>query len=200
MALVRTSGFSALSVRGVAKEAGVGASTLRHHFPTQAHLHRVIATELVLGLVKDLTIDDDKLDPADRLFDCLLQFLPPPAQNEQAAALNSWFELYRLSFGPDAAPAFRGVLTSAHEASTTVLHRWLKTLARQGHVQEDDIDDHAAYALAMINGLHLCMLVEPRRFDLSLEHRVLRHYVNSVVERSAGKLVTPEAQGAAPVL
>jgi AcrR family transcriptional regulator len=172
--LVRTYGYKSLSVRSVATEAGVGASTLRHYFPTQADLHREVAHEVVLGRLPDLAIADDSVRPADRLYDCLVEFLPSEDPAERSAMLLNWFELYQLTMPPDPAPAFRGVLESAHQASDAVLRRWLTILAGQGHLDEADVDVQAAHFLALINGFHLSMLVEPERFDLDLERRILR--------------------------
>jgi hypothetical protein len=134
----------------------------------------VVAHEVVLGRLPDLAIADDSLNPADRLFDCLVEFLPSEDPAERSAMLLAWFELYQLTMPPDAAPAFRGVLSSAHEASEAVLRRWLTILAEQGHLGEADIDLQAAHYLALINGCHLSMLVDPEHFDLALERRILR--------------------------
>lgn len=179
--MARKSGYGALSVRGVAREAGVGATTLRHYFPTQAALHHALSTELVTSVLKDLAIEDDTEDPAVRLYDCLEQFLPEPSR--EISSRGHWFDLYRTALAPDAAPALKNVLRSAHGASTAAVRRWLMVLAGQGHVAEEDIDDHAAYVLAMINGLHLCAVIEPERFDLPRERRLLRWYVHQLLAR-----------------
>ncbi|WNV87908.1 TetR/AcrR family transcriptional regulator [Umezawaea sp. Da 62-37] len=179
--LANKSGYGALSVRGVAREAGVGATTLRHYFPSQVDLHHAVTTELVTSVLNDLAIEDDTEDPAVRLYDCLEQFLPLPAQ--ESSLRGGWFDLYCTALAPDAAPALKNVLRGAHEASTVAVHRWLSVLSAQGHVAEQDIDDHAAYVLAMINGLHLCAVIEPDRFDLPRERRLLRWYVHQLLAR-----------------
>ncbi|MFD9739253.1 TetR/AcrR family transcriptional regulator [Umezawaea sp. NPDC059074] len=178
--LARRSGFGALSVRGVAREAGIGATTLRHYFPSQVDLHRAVTTELITSILGDLEIDDDAKDPAARLYDCLEQFLPEPGH--ESSSRSNWFDLYCTALAPDAPLGLRNVLHAAHEASTAAVHRWLSTLAGQGHVAEEDVDDQAAYVLAMINGLHLCAAVEPQRYDLPREQRLLRWYVHKLLE------------------
>ena len=69
-------GQANLSVRAVAKEAGVGASTLRHYFPTQADLHEAVALRSIDTVINDFSIADSSRAPADRLYECCAQFLP----------------------------------------------------------------------------------------------------------------------------
>ncbi|MFD5826265.1 TetR/AcrR family transcriptional regulator [Lentzea sp. NPDC060358] len=177
--LASTSGFGALSVRGVAREAGVGATTLRHYFPSQADLHLAVTTELVTSLLHDLDIEDDTGDPAGRLYDCLEQFLPDPAR--EISLRGSWFDLYCTALAPNAPAALRNVLRAAHEASATAVRRWLSALVAQGHLAEEDVEDQAAHVLAMINGLHLCAVIEPERYDLPREKRLLRWYTRRLL-------------------
>ncbi|MDT0433322.1 MULTISPECIES: TetR/AcrR family transcriptional regulator [Streptomyces] len=174
-----TDGFGALSVRGVAREAGVGATTLRHYFPSQADLHLAVTTELITSLLTDLAIEDDTEDPAVRLYDCLAQFLPDPATD--ALSRGNWFDLYFTALAPNASAALRNVLRAAHEASTTAVRRWLRTLAAQGHMAEEDIEDQAAHVLVIINGMHLCAVIDPERYNLPREKRLLRWYARQLL-------------------
>mgnify|MGYP001458521205 CR=1 FL=1 len=162
--LVQRDGIGALSVRGVATAAGIGATTLRHHFPSQADLHQAVAVRLVGNTLDDLDIADDSVDPAERLSNCLLQFLPRPSN--QAVALGGWFELYRLALGPDPVPAVHGLLKSGHGSSAERLASWFSVLAEQGHLAPGDIGSHVTRALALIDGLHLNLLLDPDRVDL----------------------------------
>jgi AcrR family transcriptional regulator len=93
-------GVGALSVRSVAAAAGVGATTLRHYFPSQVDLYRAVASQLVTNVLGDLDIADDSRDPAARLYDCLAQFVPQ--SDEEVRALTGWAELTRLALGGDA--------------------------------------------------------------------------------------------------
>ncbi|MGI5502296.1 TetR/AcrR family transcriptional regulator [Lentzea sp. CA-135723] len=179
--LVNTSGFGALSVRGVAREAGVGATTLRHYFPSQAALHLAVTTELVASLLTDLAIEDDTEDPAVRLYDCLLQFLPEPDQ--EISLRDNWFDLNCSALAPNAPATLRNVLKAGHEASVAAVRRWLSTLAAQGHLADEDVDDQAAHLLALINGLHLCAVIEPERYDLPREKRLLQWHVHQLLTR-----------------
>ncbi|MFC9649997.1 TetR/AcrR family transcriptional regulator [Streptomyces sp. NPDC059892] len=177
--LARAEGVGALSVRAVANAAGIGPTTLRHYFPSQAELYQAVAGAVVGGSLDDLAIADDTREPVQRLYDCLLQFLPPAEHQE--AVLGGWFELYRLALGPEPLPAVHGLLESGHHSSTRVLRRWLGTLADQGHVVPDEVDTHATRALALIDGLHLNLLLGPERVDLEGAKDALRWFAERVV-------------------
>jgi AcrR family transcriptional regulator len=179
--LATTEGIGTLSVRAVANAAGIGPTTLRHYFPSQAVLLQAVAVTLVSGSLDDLAIADDTRDPAQRLYDCLLQFLPP--SEHQEAVLGGWFELYRLALGPEPLPAVRELLESGHRSSAQALQRWLGTLADQGHVAPDDVDAQATRALALIDGLHLNLLIGIERFDLEVAGETLRWFAERAVTR-----------------
>ncbi|KIF72899.1 hypothetical protein QR77_00535 [Streptomyces sp. 150FB] len=181
--LATTEGIGMLSVRAVANAAGIGPTTLRHYFPSQAELLQAVAVTLVSGSLDDLGIADDTHDPAQRLYDCLLQFLPP--SEHQGAVLGGWFELYRLALGPEPLPAVSELLKSGHRSSAQALQRWLETLAGQGHVAPDDVEAQATRALALIDGLHLNLLIGIERFDLEMARETLRWFAEQVVTRRA---------------
>src|SRR5699024_12826505 len=84
-------GEANLSVRAVAKEAGVGPSTLRHYFPTQADLHEAVALRSIDTVINDFSIADSSRAPADRLYDCCDQFLPP--HSHLSRQLETWISL-----------------------------------------------------------------------------------------------------------
>ncbi|GGP69483.1 TetR family transcriptional regulator C-terminal domain-containing protein [Saccharothrix coeruleofusca] len=172
--LAKAEGLAALSVRAVAAAAGVGATTLRNYFPSQALLHQAVASEIVTFTLDDRHIADASRSPAERLAECLEQFLPLPDQVE--AALHGWLEYYRLSYGPEASEGARELLLSGRQASATVLTRWLGVLAAEGHIPDDAVDDRVTELLVMIDGVHLTMLVDPERLDLDGAKRLLRRH------------------------
>ncbi|SDX37473.1 transcriptional regulator, TetR family [Saccharopolyspora shandongensis] len=170
-------GVGALSVRSVAAAAGVGASTLRHYFPSQADLYQAVASQLVTHVLDDLDIADDSRDPATRLYDCLKQFVPQ--SDEQMQALTSWAELNRLALGGDAGVV--EILKSGHRASEETLLRWFGTLAGQGHVAPADVDAHVTRVLALIDGLNLDLFLFPDRVDLAAARTALRWFAERII-------------------
>lgn len=178
-ALVEQKGLGALSVRAAAAAAGVGATTLRNYFPSQALLHQAVAAEFVTHTLEDRRINDSSLSPIDRLQECLEQFLP--AQDDAQASLEGWLEYYRLSFGPDAVDAVRALLATGRRASAKAVENWLGVLRDEGHRLRADIPDQATAILVVIDGLHLTMLTDPERLDLVRARKVLRTAIETSV-------------------
>ncbi|MBB4689082.1 TetR/AcrR family transcriptional regulator [Amycolatopsis jiangsuensis] len=176
--LVAARGMGSLSVRRVAAEAGVGATTLRHHFPTQAQLHLAVAERLVHGPVEDLSIADDERDPAERLSECLVQFAPADGRTP---AVQGWFELQRMSAGADAVPGARVIVESARRSTAERLRRWLTVLAGRGHLAIEEVDGQVATALTLLDGLRVHALLSPGSGDRETAGRVLRWFAEQVV-------------------
>lgn len=170
-------GVGALSVRSVAAAAGVGATTLRHYFPSQADLYQAVASRLVTNVLSDLDITDDSRDPAARLYDCLAQFVPQP--DEQTQALTGWAELHRLALGGDAGVV--EILKSGRRASKEALLRWFGVLADQGHAAPADIDAHVTRALTLIDGLNLDLSLFPDQVDPAAARTALRWFAERTV-------------------
>ncbi|WP_405840329.1 TetR/AcrR family transcriptional regulator [Streptomyces platensis] len=170
-------GVGALSVRSVAAAAGVGATTLRHYFPSQADLYQAVASRLVTSVLSDLDITDDSRDPAARLYDCLAQFVPQPT--EQTQSLTGWAELHRLALGGDAGVV--EILKSGRRASKEALLRWFGVLADQGHTARADINTHATHALTLIDGLNLDLFLFPDQVDLAAANTALRWFAEHTV-------------------
>lgn len=176
-ALVHEKGLGALSVRAAAAAAGVGATTLRNYFPSQALLHQAVAAEFVTSTLDDRRIRDSSLPVADRLYECVEQFLPSP--RDAQASLEGWLEYYRLSFGPDANEAVRELLLTGRIVSAEAVEGWLAVLADEGHRFRDGIPEHATAILAFVDGLHLTMLTDPERLDLPRARKMLRAHIET---------------------
>ncbi|ANZ41481.1 hypothetical protein BBK82_41530 [Lentzea guizhouensis] len=177
--LAKAEGLTALSVRSVAAAAGVGATTLRNYFPSQALLHEAVAAEIVTFTLEDRHIADASRPPVERLAECLEQFLPLPGQVE--TSLHGWLEYYRLSFGPEASTATKELLLSGRRASVQVLTRWLEVLAAEGHLADDAVDDRVTGLLVVVDGIHLTMLTDPERLDLDKAKRLLREQATTLL-------------------
>ncbi|WP_152364006.1 TetR/AcrR family transcriptional regulator [Microlunatus speluncae] len=177
--LAREKGLGALSVRSAAAAAGVGPTTLRNYFPTQALLHSAVTAEFVSVSMSDRNIADSSLPAAQRLAECLEQFLP--SKRDPMAALEGWMEYYRLSFGPDAAHGVRDVLVNGRRSSANAIERWLLLLREEGHSLPAVVTEQATMLLALIDGLHLAMLTEPERLDVPAAQQLLRTFIATSV-------------------
>lgn len=177
--LAREKGLGALSVRSAAAAAGVGATTLRNYFPTQALLHSAVAAEFVSVSLSDRRIADPSLPAGQRLAECLEQFLP--SEQDPLAALEGWMEYYRLSFGPEAVAGVREMLVAGRRSSADALERWLLLLDGEGHGLRAGVAELTTMLLAFIDGLHLTMLTDPDRLDVPAAQRLLRSFVTTSV-------------------
>lgn len=154
-------GQANLSVRAVAKEAGIGASTLRHYFPTQSDLHEAIARGSMDVAVKDFSITDSSLDPAERLFECCAQFLPTHEHREMQLEL--WLTMHISALGPERRAVTRRLLEYGHDFTYQCLHRWLGVLAEEGHIDPAEAAPSSIALFTMLDGLALHSIVTPER-------------------------------------
>lgn len=182
--LASTEGLGALSVRSVAAAAGVGATTLRHYFPSQALLHQAVVSRSVSRSLNDLHIRDTTRPPVPRLYECLLQFLPEP--QEQDLALNGWFELQTLALGSSANEGVREMLRTGHGESCDTVRRWLRVLTEEGHTPTDDVDALSRRFVALVNGLHLELLLEPGSADLRSAKETLHWFARQAITARSG--------------
>ncbi|GAA3542299.1 hypothetical protein GCM10022222_27440 [Amycolatopsis ultiminotia] len=156
--LAAEEGLRGLSVRSVAAAAGIGATTLRTYFPSQALLHRAVAEQQVSLALSEEWIQDISLAPVERLSKSLRQFLPT-AQNRHSA-LSAWFELLTLALGPEAGDEVLELVRSAHRESIAIVTRWLTQLAADGAQLRETPELLAERFQALLAGLHLNLLLD----------------------------------------
>ena len=173
-------GQASLSVRAVAKEAGIGASTLRHYFPTQSDLHEAIARGSMDVAVKDFSIADSSLDPAERLFECCAQFLPTHEHRDMQLEL--WFTMHLSALGPDRREVSRRLLEYGHDFTYACLHRWLGILADEGHIDPAEAAPSSIALFTMLDGLALHSIVTPERVTVDAALDQLRWLIAKVLE------------------
>ncbi|MEV6134272.1 TetR family transcriptional regulator, partial [Streptomyces violaceusniger] len=153
--LAATDGLRGLSVRSVAAAAGIGATTLRAYFPSQALLYRAVAGRIVSHVLSDDGIQDVSLAPADRLYASLRQFLPGAADRD--FALMMWFELVTLALGSNANEEVHEMVLSGHDESVVIVTRWFTLLAADGYALQDTPEVLAVRFVALVDGLHLSL-------------------------------------------
>ncbi|HCG54780.1 MULTISPECIES: TetR/AcrR family transcriptional regulator [Brevibacterium] len=173
-------GQANLSVREVAKEAGIGASTLRHYFPTQSDLHEAIARDSMDTAVQDFSITDPSLDPADRLFECCAQFLPTHEHRDMQLEL--WLTMHISALGPERRAVTRRLLEYGHNFTYECLHRWLGILAEEGHIDPAEVASTSTALFTMLDGLALHSIVTPERVTVDAALDQLRWLIAKVLE------------------
>lgn len=179
--LIQEGGPAAASVRAVAARAGVGASTLRHYFPTQQALSEAVFRHQFRLQGDDRGLSDTSRPAAERLTDCLLQFLP--SAPEDVPALRSWLALYNSTVQADGGglTASLSVLT---DESYVLVRDWLGRLRAEGVAAPDDAET-AARLLSRVDGLCLGLLNPGAPIDLPMARRIMRAEVRAVLGEAA---------------
>ncbi|MBM9469475.1 TetR/AcrR family transcriptional regulator [Nakamurella leprariae] len=172
-------GDGTLSVRSVAARAGLGASTLRHYFPTQRDLFRAVFDAGADGLISDFRIRDRSVPADERLRECLEQLLPPLQSDDSSNP--SWIILLADILrpgGPEAGrTAWGAAATRARERGTT----WLELLREEGVLAEGSVRGHTDFLLTVVDGISVSRAVPFERLDPDQERGVLDTAIRSVL-------------------
>ncbi|UVI35694.1 TetR/AcrR family transcriptional regulator [Brevibacterium spongiae] len=172
-------GKANLSVRAVAREAGVGPSTLRHYFPTQSDLHEAVTRRAFDTVVNDFSITDTTIDPADRLYECCSQFLPTHEQRD--IQLEVWFGMHLHALGPEKRAVSHRLLQHAHDVTYDALHRWLNQLAGEGRINSAEVKPAATLLFTTIDGLSLHAIIKPETTTVDAIHEQIRWTIDRLI-------------------
>lgn len=177
--LLEQQGFASLSVRAVAQAAGVGASTLRHYFPSQEDLQEAVLTQSLLGGLQDCRIAERELPAVDRLSECLEQFLPP--NEDSLFLLEGLPAMYALAYGTrHASQSARGVRLMTR-VSRERIEGWLDILGAERPLRYPKHAQAAAVLQALVLGLCLELLGEQPGLQLSEARAALRDAVERLI-------------------
>ncbi|CAM3413571.1 TetR/AcrR family transcriptional regulator [Stackebrandtia soli] len=178
-------GMAALSVRTVATRAGMGASTLRHYFPSQRDLYDAVAARLFHAQLSDLRIADASIPATDRLVECLGQFLPQ--DDTRTKELEGWLTLHASAVG--AGPGEQGsrLLATLARQGRDRVESWLAILDEQGMLRQTAPRHHTATLLALLDGLCLSLLTPQSTVTAEAAHEILRTVVVQVIVAPATK-------------
>jgi len=180
-ALVRDDPHSSLSVRSVAERAGVGASTLRHYFPSQHDLREAVYEAMFEPIASDLRIHEATVPARERLRECLVQLLPPtmPA----GAPIDGWLSTISAAFGSSAAPEARAGWTSYVTNTRRQIIGWLRVLADEGAVAGGSEERSARLLLTVVDGLTIARIIPASHLDAEMEAAVLDDALTTVLRR-----------------
>ena len=173
-------GEAKLSVRTIAKEAGIGASTLRHYFPTQNALYQEVARRSMQTVVQDFAIADSSIDPAERLYEVCAQFLINDELRD--IQLETWFKMHLNALGPDPREGSHELLRYGHEITYDSLHRWLGILADEGHIDPAEVAPSATLLFTAIDGMALHSIITPERMTVETVHDTVRWTIAKILD------------------
>lgn len=154
--LVTEAGMGSLSVRAVAARAGIGASTLRHYFPTQQDLYDAVLGASFEEHLADLRIGQEGVSPVLRLTECLWQFLPERDAGDRL--LEQWLAQYLTVLSPDASGDNRRAWEALVKHGRQRVIDWLQIFADEGLLRDDDPERPARLLIAVVDGLALDLI------------------------------------------
>lgn len=179
--LIAEEGLGGLSVRATAARAGIGASTLRHYFPTQQALFDAVVSASFNAQLDDLRIADPQVPAAERLLECLAQFLP--SSDEESPQLLNWLAMYTAALCPDRTDQAARALSSLTGLGRQRVCAWLQVLDDQGQLRHHDLERHAALLLVHLDGLCLALLTPDSGSTVSGSLEQLRELIVALVVR-----------------
>lgn len=173
-------GAERLSVRAVAARAGIGASTLRHYFPTQRDLINASLTATYDEAMPDERIRDTTVPPRERLRECLQRLLEPFGGPE--AARDVWLGIFEAFAGPDATPEARAGYEVLEAQAARRVGAWLAILEDEGVLAPGDTARRAHLILTVVDGLSVARALPRRSTHLEDEAATLARTVDAVFD------------------
>lgn len=173
-------GAPRLSVRAVAARAGVGASTLRHHFPTQRDLINAALTSTYDAAMPDERIRDTSIPPRQRLRECIHRLLD--AFDTPATAREVWTNLLRTFAEAEADPKTRAAYEVLVEQAERRVKAWLAILEEEGVLLPGDNARRSDFLLTVVDGLSIARALPPNDQRLEEETKTLGFAVDAVFE------------------
>ncbi len=144
-------GAERLSVRAVAARAGIGASTLRHYFPTQHDLLNSVLTSVYETAMPDERIRDTTVPPRDRLRECLWSIFDPITTPDEAKDV--WVKMLESFAGSqvsqDMQAGYRVIIAQAERR----VGAWLAILEEEGALAPGDNARRTHFLLTVVDGL-----------------------------------------------
>ena len=185
-ALVAEGGFAAASVRAVASRAGIGASTMRYWFPTQEALSAAVAQRMLSSQLDDARIDDASVPAAERLVECLDQFLPTAEGPEvgprgPVTQAETWFALVASAVGPAVTPIGQALYAGMLDTSRARVEGWLQRLAHEGALSTAEVPVAVLALLTRIDGLVLGLVLPGSTLDLATARAILARDVEHLL-------------------
>jgi AcrR family transcriptional regulator len=155
------------SVRAVAARAGVGASTLRHYFPTQRQLFDAVMSGLYAEALPDDLIHDRGRPARERLIGSLRNMLVPVGHGAQAR--ESWRSLFEIFIDADASEASRAAYPFLVSKARTRVEGWLDALVAEGALAPGAATRRANFLITVVDGLSIDRAFPPTE-DASAEN------------------------------
>ena len=168
-------GLSAVTMQMVTREAGLSVGIANLHFQSKENLLRetlrYVAEEYHNGQIKIME-GADITDLGDRL-DALLDFQLGRGVT-QRQKMSVWFAYYGEA---GARPVYQKIVSTVDRLAALKLEALFATIIREGDYQDVDPRELATGYSALIDGLHLGLLVTPRELTKRRARSVARDFL-----------------------
>jgi len=177
--LIAEQGIDSLTIRAVARTAGVSTGVVSHYFANK-HEMMMLTYEVASKRVSDRVRARLKKDPAD-LLGCLEALLP--LDRERLTYWRVWCAFWGASIGdPQLAEAHAKGVRQALELQARIVDAAVKT----GHLtKQTDREVEARYFLSVIQGISCEAIFDPPRWPAAQQRRVLARAVEGAAARQA---------------
>lgn len=173
--------WEAVSVRAVAARAGIGASTLRHYFPTQRDLYDALVGRLLRSRLDDLRIRDTSVPARTRLTECVGQFLP--ADDGGRTEIEALVATYATAVGPTATEQGARLLEVMGQQARAQTEGWIVALLDEGAMSvRIEPSRLTTILLSLVDGLCLEMVTPGTQLSPAGAHSLLAEVVDQLVD------------------
>lgn len=173
-------GAPRVSVRAVAARADVGASTLRHHFPTQRDLINAALTATYDAAMPDERIRDTSVPPRERLRECIWRLLEP--FSTPAEAREVWTNLLSTFAQAEADSNTRAAYEVLVAQAERRVGAWLAILEEEGALPPGDNARRTDLLLTVVDGLSIARALPPNDARLEDEATTLGFAVDAIFD------------------
>lgn len=166
-----------ISVRAVAKRAGVSTGSLQHHFPTKRALMDEVMT-LVYDLVLPAdSMHDTSISARDRLAACLQRLLASVGADPREA----WRETFDRYIATDPTEAAGAEYLAIERELRRRIEHCLNVLQDEGSLMPGDNGRRARFLFTVVNGLSIAQALPADESHLSTEINTLYAAVDGVL-------------------
>ena len=169
-------GLSATTLQMVTREAGLSVGIANLHFQSKDNLFRetlrCVAEEYHGGQI-DIMEGNDIADLGDRL-DALLDFQLGRGVT-QRQKMSVWFAYYGEA---GARPVYQKIVSTTDRLAAQKLEALFAKIIEQGGYEDVDARELATGYSALIDGLHLALLVTPRELSKRRARSVARDFLH----------------------
>lgn len=173
--VVAADGAAAVSVRSVAAQAGMSKSSLAHYFPSQGALIAAAIEQVMDTTQKQVDgLDLDSPDLEAMVRACSLAVPDTPARRRQA-------QVWLFLAGQTADESLQRTLRSLNARVADNVRSGLEAMQRNGLLGEGrDLAVETRRLHALIDGLSLQVVTDPRRTTNAVVHRTIEQHLGDL--------------------